>query len=245
MIIACESVSYRYRGRRALDDFSARLGPGVVGLLGPNGAGKSTLMALIATTQSPQSGSIRVGEHDVADAVSIRRQLGFLPQRYTVMPFETVRRAVEYAAWARGIERDECAGAAERAMERAGIADRAGDRARTLSGGYRQRLGLACALAGDPALVLLDEPTAGIDPVQRATYRELVAELGTTRTVVLSTHMLEDVAMLGSQVVVIHEGRCAFAGSADELAALGAEDRPPHRNPLEAGYEASLRRALG
>lgn len=247
MIITCESVSYSYRGRRrALNDFTARLGPGVVGLLGPNGAGKSTLMALIATTRSPQSGRISVGKHDVSDAASIRRQLGFLPQGFAVMPLETVRRTVEYAAWARGIDRSESAEAAERAMEQAGISDRAGERVRTLSGGYRQRLGLACALAGNPAFVLLDEPTAGIDPVQRTMYRKLVAELGETRTVVLSTHMLEDVAVLGSQVVVMYEGRCAFTGNAEELASIGADDTSRHRSALEAGYEISLRRdALG
>lgn len=242
VVVECTDVRHAYGRRQALQGLTAAMGPGLIGLLGPNGAGKSTLMGLLATLSRLQSGTIKIGDDDISDIDAIRRRVGFLPQEFTMPALERVRTVVEYAAWARGVDKKSAAQAAQTAMAATGIDERARERVRSLSGGYRQRLGIACALAGEPSLILLDEPTVGIDPVQRVQIRQLLAQAAQTATVVVATHLLEDLDVPGASVVVINEGRALFQGSVPELAQLGAAEVEPGQRPLEAGYVAALRR---
>jgi len=217
-----------YGRTRALDglDFEAR--GGVTGLLGPNGAGKTTLLRMLATVLPPDGGSIRLlgrDPFDPADRLEIRRRLGYLPQDPGFHRGFTAFEAVDYIAVLkehtdRRARHDEV----RRALDSVGLSDVATRRVRALSGGMRRRLGLAQALLGTPELLVLDEPTAGLDPEHRMRFRDLVSEAGEGRTVVLSTHQTEDVAALCSWVVVVAAGRTHFAGTVAELVAV-AEGR--------------------
>ena len=178
--VSVRGVTHRYGRRVALADATLDLPVGVTGLLGPNGAGKSTLMKLLATAMPLQTGSVAVGDVPLVrdNLTAVRRQLGYLPQRFEVMGWSTVRRNVEYAAWAHGLPSREAGERADRALALLGLSDRAGSRARALSGGMRQRLGLACALVHEPRVLVLDEPTVGLDPAQRRGLRDDLRALG-------------------------------------------------------------------
>ena len=208
---------------RALDGLSLRARPGVTGLLGPNGAGKTTLLRVLATVLAPQEGRVRLlGLHprDAAERREVRRRLGYLPQDPGYARGFTTFELVDYVAVLkehtdRRLRHEEV----RRVLELVDLADRSGTKVRALSGGMRRRAGLATALLGDPELVVLDEPTVGLDPEQRLRFRDLVSRAGEERTVVLSTHQTEDVAALCEHVVVVDRGRALFAGSVPELVA--------------------------
>ncbi len=211
---------------RALDGLDLTARPGVTGLLGPNGAGKTTLLRVLATVSSLDSGSLRILGRDPADAdgrLRIRRSLGYLPQDAGFHPGFTAFEAVDYVAVLKEhtkarARHDEV----RRVLELVGLTDQATKKVKALSGGMRRRLGLAQALLGTPSLLVLDEPTAGLDPEQRIRFRDLVSEAGQGRTVVLSTHQTEDVEAVCSHVVVVNKGRALFAGTVEELTAAAA-----------------------
>ncbi len=215
-----------YGSKRALDGVSLTAGAGVTGLLGPNGAGKTTLLRAVATVLAPDAGRLRLLGRDPADArerVEIRRRLGYLPQEPGFHRSFTAFEMVDYVAILkehtdRRARHDEV----RRVLELVGLADVSGKKVRALSGGMRRRLGLAQALLGDPELLVLDEPTAGLDPEQRMNFRDLMSRAGEDRAVVLSTHQTEDVAALCSHVVVVDAGRTLFTGSVPELLRLAA-----------------------
>ena len=213
---------------------------GVTGLLGPNGAGKSTLMKLLATALPIQRGTVSIGELQLGrgSVRLVRRELGYLPQRFELMGTATVRRNVAYAAWAHGLASKDVRVASERALADLGLSDRAGSRARSLSGGMRQRLGLACALVHRPRVLILDEPTVGLDPEQRLRLRDAIAAAARDAVVLISTHLVEDLATLADQVVVLHAGRMPFIGTLATLRSLGSETAEGHASALEAGYHA-------
>ena len=240
--VALAHVSHSYGRRPALTDVNLTLPVGVTGLLGPNGAGKSTLMKLLATATTLQTGEIRYGERKLGSGPvnEIRRLIGYLPQRFELMEWSSVRRNVAYAAWAHGLDGEDLDAAVDSALETVDLADRSKSRARTLSGGMRQRLGLACALVHRPAVAVLDEPTVGLDPVQRGELRRLITALGERSVVLISTHLVEDLAATAEQVVVLHEGRARFRGTVEQLRTLGETIDTPHASILEAGYEAAL-----
>lgn len=217
-------VSYRYRRRPALESVTLEISTGFTGLLGPNGAGKSTLLNLAATSLPLQSGRLLVGGNDVSDANGrrrARRELGYLPQQFDIAGSMRVADAVEYAAWAQGVDDGECRTAASDALGLVDLTDLTRERVRHLSGGQRQRLGIACALAHNPSILLLDEPTAGLDPDQRSTVRHHLTRLAKNRTILMATHILEDVARFGDRLVVLNEGRVLFDGSPTGLAGGG------------------------
>ena len=198
------------------------IAPGVTGLLGPNGAGKTTLLRMLATVLGPDAGSIRLLGLDPAspdERTAIRRRLGYLPQESGLHRSFTAFEFVDYVAILKEMT-DRRARHAEvrRVLDLVGLADQAGTKIRKLSGGMRQRVGLAQALLGDPDLLLLDEPTVGLDPEQRLRFRELISAFAESRTVVLSTHQTEDVAALCNRVVVMVEGAVRFQGTPGELA---------------------------
>lgn len=235
-------VSHHYGRRPALTDVTVSLPVGVTGLLGPNGAGKSTLMKVLATATALKCGEVRFGDQVLGEGSvnEIRRLIGYLPQRFELMEWSTVRRNVAYAAWAHGLTGDELDAAVDTVLSSVDLADRSGSRARSLSGGMRQRLGLACALVHRPAVAVLDEPTVGLDPLQRRDLRRLITELGEHSVVLISTHLVEDLAATAEQVIILHEGRVRFRGSVDGLRALGETSDSTHASVLEAGYEVSL-----
>jgi ABC-2 type transport system ATP-binding protein len=221
--VSAHGLSLSYRGTRAVDDVSLRLEPGVTGLLGPNGAGKTTLLRILATATPPDRGALSLLGHDpstVPGRLQARRRLGYLPQNPGLHPGFTAFEFVDYVAILKE-HTDRRARHAEvrRVLDGVGLADVRGKRIRALSGGMRQRVALAAALVGDPGFLVLDEPTVGLDPEQRMRFRELIAAAGEGRTVLLSTHQTEDVAMLCHRVVVMDKGRVRFDGTPGELTA--------------------------
>lgn len=244
-MISVDGLVVRYRKRTALDGICVDLGPGVHGLLGPNGAGKSTLMRVLATVTPPTAGTVRVAGYDPSTsraARETRRRLGYLPQAFGFYPRFTVREFVEYFAWLKEVPAQQVPSAVQRAIDRVDLGSRAEDQLRRLSGGMIRRVGIAQAIVNDPDVLLLDEPTAGLDPEQRVDFRGLVRELGVDACVLVSTHLVEDVAAACDDVVLLQEGRVLFTGTPQELVAQ-AEDDSPGDSPVECGYTAILRAA--
>ncbi|MFI6942731.1 ABC transporter ATP-binding protein [Streptomyces sp. NPDC050418] len=230
-------LTVRYRKTLALDAVTIRLGKGVTGLLGPNGAGKTTLLRALATVLVPSEGGLSVLGRDPLDPrprQEIRRRMGYLPQAPGFHRHFTAFEFVDYVAILkehtdRAARHDEV----RRVLDAVGLGDVRGKKLKSLSGGMRQRVALASALIGDPELLILDEPTVGLDPEQRLRFRELVAELGEGRTVLLSTHQTEDVSALCHRVVALAAGRVQFDGSAQGLGELarGRVWFSPERDP--------------
>ncbi len=221
MDLEIRGVSKTYRnGVRALDGVSLTIPPGMYGLLGPNGAGKSTLMRTIATLQDPDEGSIRLGDIDVvAQKERTRALLGYLPQEFGLYPRVTAEALLTHFAVLEGIsERGARRDAVESLLRQTNLWDQRTSKLGTFSGGMRQRFGIAVALLGDPKLVIVDEPTAGLDPVERVRFLNLLSALGQRAVVLLSTHIVEDVSDLCTRMAVIHEGRIIL--EADPLAAV-------------------------
>jgi ABC-2 type transport system ATP-binding protein len=219
-----EGLGKSYGRVAALAGLDLELQPGITGLLGPNGAGKTTLIRILATLLAPSAGEVQVNgwrSSSPGDRVEIRRRLGYLPQDLGLYPRFTVFAFVDYLANLK--ELDDPADRHRRvrsALAAVELDDLAGRKIRTLSGGMRRRVGIAQAIVADPELLLLDEPTTGLDPEQRMRFRQLIAGLGTHRTVVLSTHLVEDVAAVCTRVVVLWQGRARFWGSPSQLRAL-------------------------
>ncbi|MFJ3892726.1 ABC transporter ATP-binding protein [Streptomyces sp. NPDC090083] len=224
--VSAAGLSLRYGSTQALDGVSLRLGEGVTGLLGPNGAGKTTLLRVLATAAPADSGSFTVLGHDpgtTAGRQEVRRVLGYLPQTPGFHPDFTAFEFVDYVAILK--ELTDRAGRHQevrRVLDEVDLSDVRAKRIKKLSGGMRQRVALAAALVGDPGFLVLDEPTVGLDPEQRMRFRELIARAGEGRTVLLSTHQTEDVAMLCNRVVVMAAGVIRFDGTPAELTARAA-----------------------
>ena len=243
--VHAEGLRVRAGRHLAVDGLELALGTGVHGLLGPNGAGKTTLMRSLATVVPPAGGRLTLLGQPAgsghADLRRVRRGLGYLPQQFGFYPRFTVREFVEYMAWLKEMPKTEVPGAVQRAIDRVGLAAKAGARMKTLSGGMLRRAGIAQAIVNDPAVLLLDEPTVGLDPEQRLDFRGLLRDLGVDSCVLVSTHLVEDVAAACTDVVIINEGRLVHQGTADDLAAQGGAGDAGD-SPTERGYSALLRR---
>jgi ABC-type multidrug transport system ATPase subunit len=195
-------------GVRALQGVSLDIGTGMFGLLGPNGAGKSTLMRTLATLQEPDGGSARLGDLDLLrDKQATRRVLGYLPQEFGVYPKITAHALLSHLAVLKGVPRERRREVVDGLLHQVNLWDVRKSRLGSFSGGMKQRFGIAQALLGDPRLIIVDEPTAGLDPAERLRFHNLLAELGENIIVILSTHIVEDVADLCQQMAILAGGR--------------------------------------
>lgn len=225
-MLTMDRVSRRYAGsaRLALDGVSWELGVGVTGLLGSNGAGKSTLMRILTGADTPTSGEVTWNGVAVVSQASRRafhRGLGYLPQDFSVERGARCGDVLAYVAWLKQIPRLRSAAEVRRVLTAVGLDDHRRSRVSSLSGGMRQRLGIAQALLGQPHVLILDEPTVGLDPRQRRAIRDVLAAEAARAVVLISTHMVEEVAAFGGDVAVLDAGRLQFAGPVRELAELG------------------------
>ncbi len=219
MKLSIERVGKTYRGGvRGLDDFSLDLAPGVLGLLGPNGAGKSTLMRILATITRPTSGRVLWNGTDVRRSPdAVRNVLGYLPQDFGIYPNLSAQEFLEYVAAAKGVD---ARAARKRIDELLLVVNLSDVRRRPLggfSGGMRQRVGIAQALLNDPELLIVDEPTAGLDPEERVRFRNLLSELSGERIVILSTHIVSDVEATATRIALINRGRLVASAAPEEL----------------------------
>jgi len=215
-------VSHTYpNGTKALDDVSLSIPKGMFGLLGPNGAGKSTLMRTIATLQAPTSGSIRFGEIDVlAEPDRLRRTLGYLPQDFGVYPRISAAAMLDHMAVLKGVTaKGERRAMVEHLLNQTNLWNVRGKAIAGFSGGMRQRFGIAQALIGQPELIIVDEPTAGLDPEERNRSLNLLAGIGENVVVILSTHIVDDVADLCPRMAVLAGGKLRLEGAPHDLIA--------------------------
>jgi ABC-2 type transport system ATP-binding protein len=218
MELRIEGLTKSYKGGvRALDNVSLTIPRGLYGLLGPNGAGKSTLMRTIATLQEPDARSIHLDNLDVLRAKEeVRRKLGYLPQDFGVYPRVNAEEMLDQIALLKGMtNRGQRKEAVHELLHRVNLWDHRRKRLTGFSGGMRQRFGIAQALLGNPQLLIVDEPTAGLDPGERNRFYNLLAEIGDNVIVILSTHIVEDVMELCSNMAIIHLGKVLFAGAPD------------------------------
>jgi ABC-2 type transport system ATP-binding protein len=207
--LVIESLGKRYPGRGwALSEFTLTLTPGVTGLLGPNGAGKSTLMRILATVTRPSAGRVLWNGTDLArDPDALRETLGYLPQDFGVYPQLTALEFLDYIAAAKGLEPRSARRRIDELLELVNLVDARGRALGGFSGGMRQRVGIAQALLNDPRVLIVDEPTAGLDPEERVRFRNLLGELSGERIVLLSTHIVSDVEATAARIALLAHGR--------------------------------------
>lgn len=218
MELEIDHLSKRYGERLALHEMSLRLVPGMVGLVGPNGAGKTTLLRILTTLLEPTSGAVRWNGLDSRhDGPAIRQVLGYLPQEFGVYPQLTGRQFLKYLAALKGLPKGVAVTRVDEVLERVNLTDDADRRLGTYSGGMRQRIGIAQALLNDPELLIVDEPTAGLDPSERVRFRGLLASLTLDRLVILSTHIISDVEAVAERLLLLDSGRLVADAQPDEL----------------------------
>jgi ABC-2 type transport system ATP-binding protein len=238
-VIRVSDLSKRFGSRLALDRVSFEVGQGeVVGFLGPNGAGKTTTLRILAGVLGPTEGTVSIAGHDVVEeSFEARRSIGYMPESVPLYPEMRVVEYLSFRAELKQVPRRQRAGAVEEAMEKAGVLDAAHRRIAHLSKGYRQRVGIADAIVAKPAILVLDEPTAGLDPNQIRQARALVRELGRDHAVLLSTHILSEVEACATRVLLIHRGRLVAQGPTAEICAMG------HVSNLDLIVRGDARRA--
>jgi ABC-2 type transport system ATP-binding protein len=243
MSVEISGLTRRFGRTTAVTEVNLRAGPGVFGLLGPNGAGKTSLLRMMATVIPPTSGRLCLLGRDPAQygpRREIRRRLGYLPQSLGYYPGFTVAEFVEYFALLKEVPTARVPAAVATAIERVELGGKAKARLRTLSGGMLRRAGIAQAIVNEPGLLLLDEPTAGLDPEQRVAFRALLRDIGQQATVIVSTHLVEDIGAACARVALMDRGRIVFQGTPGELTARGENSSAAGDAPLERGYSAVL-----
>ncbi len=213
--LCIDNLSKRYQNKTVVDRISLKLGTGVYGLLGANGAGKTTLMRMICGILRPSEGKITLaGQPETSEAY--RSMLGYLPQDFGYYPDFTGREFLLYMAALKGLPKSRAREKSEELLELVGLAGPAGKKIKTYSGGMKQRLGIAQALLNDPRLLVLDEPTAGLDPKERVRFRDLIARAGRSSIVLLSTHIVSDVEHIADSILMMKEGRLIYQGKWEE-----------------------------
>ena len=208
MELTIERLGKRYEQHWALRELSMRCDPGLVGLVGPNGAGKTSLMRMIATLLEPTEGTIRWNGQDIrTHGEALRQVLGYLPQDFGVYPEFSGRQFLRYLAAMKGLPRSLVNRRVDEVLEIVQMGQVADHRLPTYSGGMKQRIGIAQALLNDPELLIVDEPTAGLDPAERVRFRTLLASLTSNRIILLSTHIISDVEAVASRLMILRDGR--------------------------------------
>ena len=214
-MLELRNVSKVYRDVKAVDDVSLNLGSGVVGMIGHNGAGKTTLMQLVATLARPSAGTILFDGTDIVrNPDAMRRRLGFLPQEFGVYPNLTALECMQYFAALKGVHDP---ARIRKLLELVNLAEHARRPAAAFSGGMRRRLGIAQALLNDPDILIVDEPTAGLDPEERLRFRRLLSELGFGKLVIVSTHIVPDVESIAGQLAIMRKGRLLALETPDAI----------------------------
>ncbi len=219
--LVIDAVQYRYPGgQEAVAGIDLRMGPGILGLLGPNGAGKSTLMRILATLSKPTSGRVLWNGVDIARKPdALRTELGYLPQDFGVYPTLSAREFLAYLAAVKGLPSARAKSRVETCLAQVGLTEAADRRLGDYSGGMRQRVGIAQALLNDPKLLIVDEPTVGLDPEERLRFRHLLTDLAGERLVILSTHIVSDVEASATDLAVMAKGKLLFHGAPEPLLA--------------------------
>lgn len=208
-------ITKEYKGKKAVDSLSLTLTNGVYGLLGANGAGKTTLMNLICMLVKPESGEIQLNGADIADmGEEYRRHLGFLPQNFEGYPDFTAQEFLEYIAALKGVSIDD---RLDYLLESVGMSDEIHRKIRTFSGGMRRRIGIAQAMINDPDILILDEPTAGLDPKERARFRNIISSLSREKIIILSTHIVSDIEHIADNIIIMKDGRLLDTGAPESI----------------------------
>ena len=218
--IVIKGLNKSYGKKQALRNVDMRIERGMFGLLGRNGAGKSTLMNVLSTLLEKDSGKVKVCGIPVEHAAEIRKITGYLPQEFSMYPNMKVYETMDYLGVLSGLTKAQRKERIPLLLERVNLSDNAGTRVRALSGGMKRRLGIAQAILHDPKVLIVDEPTAGLDPEERVRFRNLLSEIAEDRIVILSTHIVGDVEATCEEIAVIDQGRILFRGTVEELLSL-------------------------
>ena len=216
MELTVRNVTKEYKNKKANNDISFTLHKGVIGLLGANGAGKSTLMRMMCGILSPTEGVITYDGIDVSKE-EYRNVLGYLPQDFGYYPDFTAMDFLMYISALKGLNSSDSKKKSNELLKLVGLYDNRKQKIKTFSGGMKQRLGIAQALLNDPEVIILDEPTAGLDPKERVKFRNIIAELGKDNIVLLSTHIVSDVEKIADRILVIKDGNVVFDGKEEEV----------------------------
>ena len=216
MELVLDRVSKQYQNKIAVDRISTTLQPGVIGLLGENGAGKTTLMRMLCGILKPSSGTITFEGLDVSEEM-YRDVLGYLPQDFGYYPNFSGRDFLMYIAALKGIEKSAARRKCDELLHTVNLEQVANKKIKTYSGGMKQRIGIAQAVLNNPKILILDEPTAGLDPKERVRFRNLIAELGKDSIVILSTHIVSDVEQIADRILMMKSGQIIFDGCMDQI----------------------------
>lgn len=216
MELKMDRLTKQYGAKIAVDRISQTLSPGVTGLLGANGAGKTTLMRMLCGILKPTSGTVTFDGFDVSTE-EYRMALGYLPQDFGYYPNFTGMDFLLYMAALKGLSKQCAKRRSKELIELVGLDEKADKKIKTYSGGMKQRLGIAQALLNQPKVLILDEPTAGLDPKERVRFRELIAELGKDSIVLLSTHIVSDVEHIADRILIVKDGQLIYAGGQNEI----------------------------
>lgn len=215
MELKIDRLTKQYSNKIAVDRVSCTLSPGVIGLLGANGAGKTTLMRMVCGILKPTSGTVKLGQYDVTDS-GYRNLLGYLPQDFGYYPEFTGMDFMLYIATLKGLDKGTAKRRSTDLLGSVNLLEASGKKIKTYSGGMKQRLGIAQVMLNNPQLVVLDEPTAGLDPKERVRFRHIIEDIGKKSIVLLSTHIVSDIEKAADRILVIKDGQKVFDGTEEE-----------------------------